>query len=591
MSGIGYVRRGQEAQVDWSSVTRDVTGEINRISTDRQNQREKLEEFNRQALQAANEVELGDSQTLNQMVLDGSGQQKEFLLMQHKLLKEGLIKPTDYSRSVQTAKDNWKNFGASMKEMNQIFSESMQKLDNDEMGVFEQFSKQGLFEFGNVQNRKLFIDPETGGMFLGKIKEDGSISKDPKDLMNINSMRDFANRSMPKVDVPNELSKYTQKLGKVVEVLKQRGILTVEDAKRSPEYQDVKKQAIESILANDINTVSVLGDYLGLYGPEDFTYDESGRDGKILLKRKGGIDMPELTEDQKNQAREAIDKAFDAQMPKIETPTPTFAPQRDTQSEAAISRDRRDEEDLNTFDLAVRAGMGDPGAVRQILSNPNSIVSNMYTDPNGNLVIQYKDDRGDFVIPRSEVSREDLGAQVYAAIEGTRDGSSPGRVESIKRKYMRSSGTEGFPGEMRNIEGRPQFDKKSVSSLMSGGVDEKGNIIPVTVGDFVVNKIKEAGRINSDRAPLVETIISELPVNERVRPLLSQVVVSDASTGFGWNQKISISAPFLPETIINFDNESHLRSELVPVIQRILDAVQGGNQQGQSSQTSGGILD
>jgi len=165
----GYKDRRGANQVDWNGLATDASEGLRQIQSGREQQRKELDDINQSLLTAANEVEMGNNQTFNQFVLDGSAQTKEFLLMQNRLLKKGLLNPTDYSRSMQTVKDDWTAFSTSTKKLNEVYDDAMKRLADGTMAGEEAFKKEMLLKFANVQGKGIFVNPVDGPPFHNAI--------------------------------------------------------------------------------------------------------------------------------------------------------------------------------------------------------------------------------------------------------------------------------------------------------------------------------------------------------------------------------------------------------------------------------------
>ena len=432
-----YVRRQGQNNVDWGKIGQDMSTGIKQVFDEREQKRQDLDDMNQSLMTAANEVEMGQNQTFNQFVLDGSAQTKDFLLMQNKLLKKGLLNPNDYTRAMQTVKDDWSSFSTATKKFNEVYKESFDRLNDGTMSAEEAFKKEGLFQFGNVQNKGIFVNPVDGRLYLAERDEKGNLITDPSKLINVAGMNNMINEKINKFDVVGAVDKGATKMAPIINVLRQKGILTLEDARQNPMYKKAKDDFISSLLANPKQATSVLGDYLGGY---DFTYDQSKAGGNtIYLKKDGdGVGQPQLTKEQEASAREALDAAFEAQIESKQTPMPVYAPQR------ASSSGSKDDDMIASYGNALKIASGSaeaPGLAQAISANPNSTVSNIVASPQA-ITIEFKDGRPAQVISRmnpdgTQMSVDQVAQAVFPFMDPR---ATPAKVADVAAEYNRKNG-------------------------------------------------------------------------------------------------------------------------------------------------------
>lgn len=556
----GYVDRRGANQVDWNSLASEASQSLKQIADERQAKKQELEEMNRSMLSAVNEVEIGQNQTFNQFVLDGSNNSKEFLLMQNRLLKKGLLNPNDYARSVQTVKDDWAAFSASTKKFNQVYDEAFKRLNDGTMAAEEVFKKENLFKFGNVQNKGIYVNPVDGRMYIAERDAKGRLITDPSKLVNVAGLNDMMNEKIEKLDVQEAVSKGTTKMADIIKVLRQNNVLTLKDARQNPMYKKAKEDFISSILANPKNQSSVLADYLGGY---EFTYDRSKAGGNVIyLERDGsGIGQPKLTKEQETKAREALDAAFEAQMEKVETPMPVFAPQR-------TPEDTSGKQEASIVSNLAKIYYGDPNDVRAALSFFQGLRPDLVdikrtdselviTDQNGRLIrVPFKDQQGNV-----------LSQQQF--IESAINQITPG-VKDIN-KAMKNSGIDlsrGFnPAGAAEFKVETAVSTKPLAQTMVLGPDNK----PATIASLI-NAIDP----DADSAPQVLEIVQKIDPRITVKPI----------SNFWSSDKLEIYVDDILVESINYDDKKD-NAILLQALERARGTAGG---QAQPSATSSGLM-
>jgi hypothetical protein len=502
----GYVDRRDQNQVDWNGLASEASKSLKDIYDSREERKKELDEINRSLVSATNEVEMGQNQTFNQFVLDGSAQTKEFLLMQNRLLKKGLLNPNDYSKAMQTVKDDWSSFSTSTKKFNQVYDEAFKRLNDGTMAMEEAFKKEGLFKFGNVQNKGVYVSPTDGRLYLAEKDEKGRLITDPDKLINVASLNDMMNEKVEKFNVVEQVSKGASKMADIVRVLRKNNVLTLKDARQNAMYKKSKEDFISSLIANPKNAASVLADYLGGY---EFTYDKSKSGGNVILLEKdgSGIGQPRLTKEQESKVRETLDAAFETQMEALETPMPVFAPQR--------ANDTGGREEAGIVSNLGKIYFGNQNDVRAALSffqglRPD-IVDMKRTE--SELVITNND--GQLIrIPFVDESGQVLTQQQF--IESAINQITPG-VKDI-RKAMRDSGLD--LSRPFNPSGSAEFkvesagSQKPLSQRLTIGSDNK----PSTVANLI-----SAVDPDADNAADIQSIIQAVDPRITITPISNRL--------------------------------------------------------------------
>jgi hypothetical protein len=317
----GYVRRNAKSQVDWGSISKGITEDISKISQDREKKRGDLDKMNQDLVRASNELDLTDNEHVNRLILDGADQMKQLALMNNKLLKGGILKPSDYSLAMENMKAGVSGLSKSIKEFGPAYKRDMERMAKGEIGFIEAHEKENLFKYGNLKDKTLYVNPSDGAVYIAEKDENGNIITDPSKMINAGVMSKNLGATRTKFDVVNEVKVGADRAASVLEVVRSKGVLTEEDARRNPEYLKARDNFVESLLTDKYNAASVLGDYLGGYSVTS-NKDEAGGD-KVYQDANGNI---ELTDEQVKVAREALTSEFETQVGKKQTPMPVFAP-------------------------------------------------------------------------------------------------------------------------------------------------------------------------------------------------------------------------------------------------------------------------
>lgn len=311
-----YVRRGTDAQVDWGKIGTGISDEILRISRNREEQRQELDKINTDLIKSASEIAIPEQEYVKNLVLNGTNEMKNLALMNNNLLKKGLITPAQYRMTMENMKTNVANLDKSVKEFGPAYQKAMERLNNGEMPWLEQQQKEKLFQYGNLQNKTLYVAPD-GNMYITEIDDNGNPVADKNKMMNVGVMATGLGYEMKKYDTLGELTKGVNSIGQVVDIVRRGGVLATESAMNNPKYKEARDKYISSMMSNPMNVVSIMGDYLGGYNKVD---NQSEAGGKNIYIDSNGIARP--TSDQIEEVRKSLETQFDSMVSKKATPMP-----------------------------------------------------------------------------------------------------------------------------------------------------------------------------------------------------------------------------------------------------------------------------
>lgn len=311
-----YVRRGTDAQVDWGKIGTGISDEILRISRNREEQKQELDKINTDLIKSASEIAIPEQEYVKNLVLNGTNEMKNLALMNNNLLKKGLITPAQYRMTMENMKTNVANLDKSVKEFGPAYQKAMERLNNGEMPWLEQQQKEKLFQYGNLQNKTLYVAPD-GNMYITEIDDNGNPVADKNKMMNVGVMATGLGYEMKKYDTLGELTKGVNSIGQVVDIVRRGGVLATESAMNNPKYKEARDKYISSMMSNPMNVVSIMGDYLGGYNKVD---NQSEAGGKNIYIDSNGIARP--TSDQIEEVRKSLETQFDSMVSKKATPMP-----------------------------------------------------------------------------------------------------------------------------------------------------------------------------------------------------------------------------------------------------------------------------
>jgi len=350
---IGYVRRDPSENINWAEVGANFSGMLQEEVRVREEKKAEIDRATREMENVLKNSPMGDSKNMNEWSLDFASDAQSQLLMTNALLKNGQLKPKDYTVIRQNLADGTDQAFTLQQEYQNEFAEKMARAKakpGSTIGpdgkpivgaqALETFLMGTAEGFGNFTKSKLMISPTTGKVMVGFIGANGEIEKDPSKLVGINNLR---NRIKGKIDaydmdtaiaeakagafgafsvVSGELGGLYQK-GMIMtsngpqlrnasglQELVDKGVMTAEEAKLLSDIQTTENSWAESQLSNSYNISSLLTNNLGGSAPNGKAYTFTDNpdledENTILLTQIDGQMVPNFDSDQGKKHREA----------------------------------------------------------------------------------------------------------------------------------------------------------------------------------------------------------------------------------------------------------------------------------------------
>jgi len=331
----GYKRREGLQAIDYLGAAKDLTEGLTGIFEEREKERETIEEEIRKAEEEAKDVPMGDSSTLNEMVLDSSNGAAEALRVQAQLMRNGVIRPSEYTKFKQNTLDGVKDLKEGAASLNKNITDAKTAIDAGTASVSTMTFMEDAMKNTWFDRTRMYTDPKTGHLMIVRTDEKG------KDIDGSETtMRNFKNQTkqiINRYDVEKETSSFTKTLGEDVRLaLKDPNIKTIKDAlqkttidpETGEEYTNFQliDQWVESI--TDADAASILVDELGGKYSATGDVNEKGKAGKVYYKidptaANKNTRTADLTPEQRKAAEEYLKRNIYAQLDYVETPAPT----------------------------------------------------------------------------------------------------------------------------------------------------------------------------------------------------------------------------------------------------------------------------
>ena len=373
---FGYVP--PDTTLDWAKLTGGLVDTITGISEERTKQKEELEKINVDNQRIVSTVDSYSDQTLNGFVQSAAVDARSIIREWSRQLKNREITAAEYKSRNNNLMTNWSAVGTTAKTFNATIQEALKRQQPDENGNVvasgEELWKIGkLAEFGDLKNKKVFIDPQTGNLMTG-VLDPATGQVDPATLVTGVAMNNVENIQSNKVNLNQLVANNVKNWG---DFLDDEGLTAISGKGLNPKLAKAKASFIGVVMNNPSSIASVLDDNtsydIGYYSEnsernglinnmlklENETRRDMGQDPMtdeesqkyvdenswmmIQMARDGnGIMRPVLTPEQTEKAREVIMDQIDIQLgQKITKDPPTKPPAGDKLTDAQISAQKK----------------------------------------------------------------------------------------------------------------------------------------------------------------------------------------------------------------------------------------------------------
>ena len=391
-----YAERNVDSQINWAEIGKNMVNMLQEEDRLREEKKAAIDEASREFGEILANAPTGDFTSANEWILQYSSDASEALLMQDRLLKNGLLKPKDYTIMRQNLNDGTNQMFQVAKEYQAQASEAMKRYKAGESQDLEAWLMEQVQGLSNFKNTKAYINPTNFSVSLGMMKKkiiDGKevmvMDDNPDNYFSVNQLRNRMNTKYDRYDYvasvdrqvnalgENQISDISRltgfyKVGSIKEITDptMRERLSDEDKKTVTAYQEWENNMISSELSNPYHATSLLTNAVDkVPGTQDYyepTFDAelAKTNPKYILVEDDGSGMvkPKLTPEQEKvaadflraQTRNALDRKTTQR-----TFTEPQPPQPPQPTEASITRMEQQREQAvvaNTWNSIFTAG-------------------------------------------------------------------------------------------------------------------------------------------------------------------------------------------------------------------------------------------
>jgi len=263
-------KKAEGGPVRWGEIATKITGDLAKVDLARKAQREVIQKQFTDASDNLDDIPHGQNKGFNQFVIEGADGQRNFQKWLAKAVQDGgyddpsnpgkriKLNPSDATKMLQNAKQDWSNFAREAKNYNENFAEMMKRQQGKDgkpapAGAFELFLGSDKADLSDLRNKKIISDPTTGRMSLETYDTNGNVI----DTKSLNSINNNQNQLADRVDVSGMISNQFKNAG---EFQIWDGDKLVASQQERDDYAVFKTDMKNTILGNARNKFSVLAD-------------------------------------------------------------------------------------------------------------------------------------------------------------------------------------------------------------------------------------------------------------------------------------------------------------------------------------------
>tara|TARA_R110002124_G_scaffold286346_4_gene467024 strand:+ start:9792 stop:11642 length:1851 start_codon:yes stop_codon:yes gene_type:complete len=355
-----YAERDASNQVNWSEITSNMVNSLKEVEAIRESKRKAINDATTELSTTLSEAPQGEHSGLNEFAMTYANNAQQMRLMQDQLLKSGQLKLRDYNIGRANLTEGTTQLFNLGKKYQAVYKEKMDRFENGDSGMQEQFQMAELEAFANFSNHEAYINPTNGQVSVGKLisetksgKSITTMDRTPGSFITVQELNFSVAQKVDKYKLDNLDADIDRLATKYVETFGPN--FSIDDVRQMPEFNKMKQEMINKQMALGSQSVgSMLSDYVGIAPNGEaysYTRDPNKQDENTILlvadpnQPGSGRLVPDFnSEIGKKQYKEAegfIGREIEKQLGRTETKTePTPESQSDKNA-----RDEKQQQD------------------------------------------------------------------------------------------------------------------------------------------------------------------------------------------------------------------------------------------------------
>ena len=313
MSYYKYVKRDEKSRVDWGAITTNLVDTLREQEAEREKQREEIDASSRATGEVLSDAPQGANKAASTWILNASSDASQYLMSQNRLLKSGFLDPRDFTVNRQNVENSFKSLQTMAESAHKESQLTQDRINEGKAMNFEGVVGQRLDDFQNFEKTQVYFNPTNGVASIGIKDKDGKLPDDPSKFSTIEGAIAQMQSRYDKLDYTSPLVKWSESIGSDVRVVRENGILTVEDPSVREDVNSSLDDAIGALMVSDLGVLSIAED-LGIVPPDDYdlgatetTWGDKG--GKVgVSTANDGTVIPKANEALKEAVKERLRK-------------------------------------------------------------------------------------------------------------------------------------------------------------------------------------------------------------------------------------------------------------------------------------------
>lgn len=318
-----FAEREADSFVNWAEIGKSLTDMLQEQTKIREDKRAAIDQVTRENLKSLAEAPTGDHTGLNTWSLEYADNARQAILLQDRLLKSGALKLKDYTVMRQNLNDGTDELFSVIKNFQTAFKEKRDRMiSNDPKNKSQAFEMDLMAyteQFGDFSKSKAIIDPNNFMVNVGIMEpdpENQGVMKVGKMIAPSGFLKKIQNTKVDYFDSNGAAEIISKSFGGFTESTiqdlnrLQGKVVTVEDVKKRPGYEEAINEEIDALFSNPFNITSILtNDLIKDKNGNPYVSNISGKKGNVIefaFDPKTNFYTPNVTPEQLQHAREAM---------------------------------------------------------------------------------------------------------------------------------------------------------------------------------------------------------------------------------------------------------------------------------------------
>jgi hypothetical protein len=162
-----YAERSAESQINWAEIGKNMTDMLQQEVDIREQKKAAIDDATRKYAEELSNAPQGEHVGAREEALRFADDASQYMLIQERLLKQGLLKPRDYMIARQNLVDGTKKAFGSLKAFQANYGELMERAKTDTSSAIELKRLERVQGYGNFRESGFFIDAPSGNVNVG----------------------------------------------------------------------------------------------------------------------------------------------------------------------------------------------------------------------------------------------------------------------------------------------------------------------------------------------------------------------------------------------------------------------------------------